>query len=85
MDVTKHERDWVFDLSCPVQMHGMGFLKTTVPGQSCPIQPKKTPFPLVQQKLWFDDWTGLVVNKIERDILINLVNLINLIQSYLSL
>jgi hypothetical protein len=31
VDVTKHERDLVFDLSCPVQMNRTGSLETTVP------------------------------------------------------
>jgi hypothetical protein len=40
-DPTRHERDLIFDLSCPAKMTGMGFFKNPVPGQFHPIQSKK--------------------------------------------
>jgi hypothetical protein len=47
----RYERDWGFDLFCPVQMKEEQDLKNTFPSQSRPIQSKKNTFLLVQQKL----------------------------------
>jgi len=55
----------------------------TIPSQSPLFQTKKKHFPLFQQKLPFADQTRLVMNEIEWNILFNLCNHINLIQSHL--
>ncbi len=55
-----HERDWVFNLSHPVQMNRTGFKKKYRSWSISARSIQKIPFPLVQQKLPFDDWTGLV-------------------------
>jgi hypothetical protein len=33
----RHERDWIFDLSCPVKMNATGFSNYTIAVQSCPV------------------------------------------------
>ena len=38
---SRHERDLIFDLSCPIKMTGTGFFKNPVPGQSHLVQSKK--------------------------------------------
>jgi hypothetical protein len=70
-----------FDWSRPVQMNGTGFLKNTIPGQSCPVESNKIPFMFVQQKIQFNDRTGPGMKFIYHSISFILLNLIYLIKS----
>jgi hypothetical protein len=49
------------------KLYGMGFLKIPFTVNLIPFN-QKILFPLVQQKIPFNDQTGLVVNEIEQDL-----------------
>jgi hypothetical protein len=54
---TRHERDWFFDLSCPIKMNKTVFKK--IPFLvNLVLFNLKIPLPFVEQKLPFNDWTG---------------------------